>query len=51
MIINMRRNSSNWLVEKKGYSLLELLVVLSIVGLMISIVVYGMVKFRKTMMV
>lgn len=47
----MRKNLNNIFEERKGYSLLELLVVLSIVGLMISIVIYGMVKFRQTMII
>lgn len=35
--------------SKSAYTLLELLVVLSITGVMMSIVVYGAIKFRQTM--
>lgn len=47
----MLKNTYNRFLKKRGYSLLELLVVLSIVGLMITIVIYGMVKFRQTMII
>ncbi len=47
----MRKNIYSKFFKTKGYSLLELLVVLSIVGLMITIVIYGMVKFRQVMII
>jgi prepilin-type N-terminal cleavage/methylation domain-containing protein len=37
--------------KEKAYTLLELLVVLSIIGLMMSIAVYGVINFRQTIIV
>ena len=47
----MQKKSVHKLFNKAGYSLLELLVVLSITSVTMGIVLYGMIKFRRVMIV